>query len=434
MVLTPVRGYNNAMKAGRGIRKMFRKKESGLTAREEAKASSVAASISARVENSYPEREIEEAEKKAGKYSSRKALKGIWDRVRVLFFIAKHPKIWGLPASVPAAVAVLYLVLPVDAVPDMVAGLGLLDDVFVITGMIGIIVKTVSSFSKEKLLEIRSECPEDILPAFDSMFSIDSSLIRKEESVTPVVVDEREVKVERAASAIEKGLKGAKSFVSSFHSALDEAASDNPAIRNSKLYHIVDKVDVYSDAVKTEAKKIAMRALEDALKLMLLKKGVKSLISFSLFAVSLFFFSMKDDGVFFLVLSSLSMLLSYGFFIHSIIKTVPKIYHFIKAYMADGLEGGVVAVLFRDTADNPTLREAAVRCGVRRIRNDTATQTLLVKNFGHTLLLFLVRLGLIALSVFALKKVVLLTGGFTSSLQILFAPLVELFNLFKTGK
>ena len=424
------------MKTGRGIRNLFRKKESGLTAAEEAKASSVAASISARVEESYPENEIEKAEKKAAKYSSRKALKGIWDRIRVLFFIARHPKVWGLPVAVPAAVAVLYLVLPVDAIPDIIAGAGLLDDVFVITGMIGLIVKTVSSFSGEKLLEIRSQCPEDILPAFDSMFSVDTSLIREkeEETVEPVVIDEKEAKVERAAGTIEKGLKGARAFVSSFHSALDEAARDNPAIRDSKLYRIVDRVDVYSDAVKTEAKKFAMRALEDALKLMLLKKGVKSLISFSLFAMSLFFFSMKDDGAFYLVLSSVSMLLSYGFFIHSIIKTIPKVYHFARAYISDGLEGGVVAVLFRDSQENPTLREAAVRCGVRRIKNDTATQTLLVKNFGRTLLMFLVRLGLIAVSVFALKKVVLLTSGLRSSFQILFAPFVELFNLFKTGK
>ena len=435
LFLTPVRGYNGVMKTGRGIRNIFRKKESGLTAAEEAKASSVAASISSRVEESYPESEIEEAEKKAAKYSSRKALKGIWDRIRVLFFIAKHPKVWGLPVAVPAAVAVLYLVLPVDAIPDIIAGAGLLDDVFVITGMISLIVKTVSSFSKEKLLEIRKECPEDILPAFDLMFSVDTSLIKKEEeTVEPVVVDEKEAKVERAATGIEKGLKGAKAFVSSFHSALDEAARDNPSVRDSKLYRIVDRVDVYSDAVKTEAKKIAMRALEDALKLMLLKKGVKSLISFSLFALSLFFFSMKDDGAFYLVISSLSMLLSYGFFIHSIIKTVPKVYHFVKAYISDGLEGGVVAVFFRDTAENPTLREAAVRCGVRRIKNDTATQTLLVKNFGRTLLMFLIRLALIALSVFALKKVVLRTSGLRSSFQILFAPFVELFNLFKTGK
>ena len=424
------------MKTGRGIRNLFRKKESGLTAAEEAKASSVAASISARVEESYPENEIEKAEEKAAKYSSRKALKGIWDRIRVLFFIARHPKVWGLPVAVPAAVAVLYLVLPVDAIPDIIAGAGLLDDVFVITGMIGLIVKTVSSFSGEKLLEIRSQCPEDILPAFDSMFSVDTSLIREkeEETVEPVVIDEKEAKVERAAGTIEKGLKGARAFVSSFHSALDEAARDNPAIRDSKLYRIVDRVDVYSDAVKTEAKKLAMRALEDALKLMLLKKGVKSLISFSLFAMSLFFFSMKDDGAFYLVLSSVSMLLSYGFFIHSVIKTIPKVYHFARAYISDGLEGGVVAVLFRDSQENPTLREAAVRCGVRRIKNDTATQTLLVKNFGRTLLMFLVRLGLIAVSVFALKKVVLLTSGLRSSFQILFAPFVELFNLFKTGK
>lgn len=222
--------------------------------------------------------------------------------------------------------------------------------------MIGLIVKSASSIPKEKFLEIRTKCPVDILPAFDSMFSVDTSIVEKEEECVVTAVDEREAQVEKTARDIKERAKGVKTFISSFHSALDEASRNYPSLKNTKLYRAVNWLDVHTDAVVTESKKIAMRTLEDVLKLMLLKKSVRSLLSFAAFALSLFFFSLKDDGIFFLVLSSLSMLLSYAFFIHSVIKNVPRIYHFLKVYFRDGLEAAVVALLFKDAGTNPGLK------------------------------------------------------------------------------
>lgn len=411
------------MKDGRGFGKRM---ESGLRRAGEARASSIAASISVKVENSYPGEEIAEAEKKAlKKYRCRKVLRNIWDRIMLLFFIAGKPSLWGRAFAVPAAVGVLYLVLPLDAVPDIIPYWGLLDDIFVITGMIELIVRSGSSLSKEKLLSIRKECPDDILAAFDSMFSTDASSLENGEEHAALDFDEKEVQIENAAHDIGKKLRAAGDFVSSFHAALDNEALDNPSIKRKWLYRAVNRID---QAV-SEPDKAAVYVLEKVLKLMLLKKGMRSLVSFSAFALSLYFFSMKDLGPVFLVLSSLFMLLSYAFFIRSIIKNVPKIYHFLKAYLNDGLEAGVVALLFKDTASNPGLKEALVTCGVRKIRNDKDIQQVLLKNFGKTVIAFVIRIALITVSVYALKKVVLLTSGLTSSFQILFAPVVELFAL-----
>lgn len=427
----PLRSRIDIMKDGRGFRSIFTRRGSGLTEREEVKASSVAASISRRVESGYPEREIVEAEDKAlRKYSKRKALSDIWDRIRVLFFIAKNPKVCGLSIAVPAAVAVLYLVLPVDAVPDFLPGSGLLDDVFVATGMIGLIVKSAVSIPKEKVLEIRAKCPGDILSSFDSMFSIDASSVEKVEECVVTAANEKEARGERVAGRVEKAVRGAGKIISFFHSALDSAAFDDPAITKSRLYRAVKR----TDSVISGAKNAAVKALEEVLKLMLMKKGIKSLLSFSAFALSLFFFSLKDDGVFFLVLSSLSMLLSYAFFIHSVIKNVPRIYRFLRTFFKDDLESAVVALLFCDSDENPGLKEALVRCGVRRIKNERDIQKILLKNFGRSLIIFLLEFMLIIVALFALKKVVLLTSGLTSSFQILFAPFVELFALFKSPK
>lgn len=411
------------MKDGRGFGKRMK---SGLRRAEEARASSIAASISIKVENSYPEAEIAQAEKKAWKkYRYRKVIRNIWDRIKLLFFIAGNPSLWGRAFAVPAAVGVLYLVLPLDAVPDMIPYWGLLDDVFVISGMIELIVKSASPLTKGKLLSIRKECPDDMRAPFDSMFSIDASSLENDEEHATLENDEKEVKIENAAHDIGIKLRKAGDFISSFHAALDSVAVDNPSIRRKWLYRAVNRID---QAV-AEPDKAAVFVLEKVLKLMLLKKSVRSLISFSAFALSLYFFSMKDLGPGFLVLSSLSMLLSYAFFIRSIIKNVPKIYHFLLAWFNDGLEAGVVALLFKDTASNPGLKEALVTCGVRKIRNDRDIQQVLLKNFGKTVIAFIIRIGLITVSVYALKKVVLLTSGLTSSFQILFAPVVELIAL-----
>ena len=406
-----------------------------LTQRKKKEASSIAASISERVENSYSENEIIEAEDTAmKKYRGRKALSALWDRIRVLFFIAKHPKVWGLPVAVPAAVAVLYLVLPFDAVPDAIVGVGLMDDVFVITGMIPVIVKTVSSYTKEKLLEIRSQCPADVLPAFDSMFKVDETMLKTKDSEDMTVEDADAIvedRVDYAVHNIEKGLRGTKHFISAIHDQLETEAASNPSIRNSKLYRLADRANTYAEALAIEGKRIAVRALEDYLNLMLLKKGVKSLISFTMFALALFFFSLKSTSLWFLVPSSFCMLLSYGFFIHSVIKTVPKCFHFIKGYISGGLEGGVTAFIFSESAGDPGLKEQLVKCGVKKIKNDRALQKVLLASFGKTLAVFLLRIGLIAVSVFALKRLVILTTGLSSSFEILFAPLVEFFELLK---
>lgn len=420
------------------MRKKNGKTEDGvekLTDRKKREASSIAASISKRVESSYSENEIIEAEAVAvKKYRGRKALSKIWDRIQVLFFIARHPKVWGLPVAVPAAVAVLYLVLPIDAVPDVIAGLGLLDDVFVITSMITVIVKTVSSYSREKLLEIRSLCPENLLSVFDEMFKVDEASLA-EKKADSVKAEEADVivedKVDYAVHSIERGLRSTKRFINEIHDQMEIEASRNPSLRNSRLYRIADRANTYSEALAIEGKRIAVRALGDYLNLMLLKKGLKSLVSFTMFALSLFFFSLKSTSVWFLVPSSLSMLLSYGFFIHSVIKTVPRFFHFIRGYLSGGLEGGVTAFVFSESAGDPGLKEQLVKCGVKRVRNDNALQKVLLSSFGKTLITFLLKIGLIAVSVFALKRLVILTTGLSSSLEILFAPIVEFFKLLK---
>lgn len=385
-----------------------------LTEKEKETASSIREKLEANIKNNYSDDDITRAEKMAEeKYKNRKALEGLWDKIRVLFFIARYPSLWGFPVAVSASAAVLYLVLPIDAVPDIIVPMGLVDDIAVITGTIALIVKTVSSFSKEKLLNIRGECPGDLLSTFDRMFGIEEKSPQEhgvEECETIV-----ETPVEGVVHSIEKGLFTTKEIVKEMRNNLDFSGDD---IRDGRLYKTLDKV---SDA----GNRIAFRALEIYLNLEILKKSVKSLISYILFALSLYFFALKDESIFFLVLSSLFMLSSYAFFIISLIKNVPRVFSFIRGYFKGGIEEAVVSVFFKRAEREPSLKEELVRCGVKRLKNGRELLALLYRNFGSSLAVFLIKMLLIIAAFFALKRVVLYTTGVENTFKILFAPVVE---------
>ena len=92
------------------------KKKEGLKPVEKAKAEEIVDSLTKKVEANYSLEEVDKAEK----YRDKKQLAAIWSKIQVLFIIAGHPSIWGPGVAVPACVAVLYLVLPIDAVPDVI--------------------------------------------------------------------------------------------------------------------------------------------------------------------------------------------------------------------------------------------------------------------------------------------------------------------------
>lgn len=117
----------------------------------------------------YSEEDIRDAEKTA-ETSYKSKLNDIWDRVRILFMIAKHPKIWGPQIALLATVAVIYLVSPVDVIPDFIPVGGLTDDIAVIGAIAALIIKALSNYTRDKLSALRDEVPDDLRAAFDEMF------------------------------------------------------------------------------------------------------------------------------------------------------------------------------------------------------------------------------------------------------------------------
>ena len=403
----------------RGITSIFKREKKEISSQEKEKAGEIVESLTKKVEGNYSLEEVENAEKKAEKYKGKKQLEAIWSKIQVLFLIARHPSVWGPGAAVPAAVAVLYLVLPIDAIPDAIPAMGLLDDIFVITALIATLVKKISSYTKEKLSALRSEVPEELKETFDEMFSFTVEEEKKEE-----------VEVMDDSPSIIKGLGKAKDTLESFRLDLEKKAQENPALGRSRIFRTVEKVSDFASSIPSEASLLASKALKSALSMMILKKEIKSLISFSFFALSLLFLYISSSlGVTALVFSSVFMILSYSFLILSIIKNAPRVVAFFQGLFKGGLEDAICSFVLKECASSPGAKEVLVKYGIRELRRNKDAVKEMLYSFRKELLLFVVKIGLVTLAFFLLKKITLIYMGEVSSFRVIFAPVVNLFGM-----
>ncbi len=87
---------------------------------------------------------IDEAISKVDKFKSNKTIKKIWDHVLILIEVIKSP-LFHRTISFGAIAAILYLVSPIDIIPDVIVGVGLLDDAFIISTMLAGVVKNIKN-------------------------------------------------------------------------------------------------------------------------------------------------------------------------------------------------------------------------------------------------------------------------------------------------
>lgn len=403
---------------GSRIKSLFTrdKKKEELKPVEKAKAEEIVESLTKKVEDNYSLEEVDKAEKAAEKYKGKKQLAAIWSKIQVLFLIARHPTVWGPGVAVPACVAVLYLVLPIDAIPDAIPLAGLIDDIFVITTLVGVLVKKISSYTKEKISLLRKEVPEDLLSTFDEMFSYAKDY-------------EENIEVMEEESSIISGLGKAKDAIDGFRLDLEKQAVTNPEIKNRKFFKTLDRVSEFASSIPSKASRVAAEALKAALSFIILKKEIKSLISFSFFALSLLFLYLSTTlGTFTLVLSSLFMILSYSFLIHSIIKAVPRVIAFFEGLVKGGLEDGICSFILKECSYTPSGKEILLKYGIRELKRNKEAVKEMLYSFRKQLLFFILHIALITLAFFLLKKVSLVAMGETSAFKIIFAPIFKLFG------
>ena len=80
----------------------------------------------------------------------------IWDKVQVLWRFIRDPEVaWAKKAT--AVGSLVYLVSPLDAVPDFIPAAGLLDDVAVILFVVQMLAGSLKSYDPE----VTTEAPVD---------------------------------------------------------------------------------------------------------------------------------------------------------------------------------------------------------------------------------------------------------------------------------
>lgn len=97
--------------------------------------------------NNASEEDIKKIAKKLDKMKKGPIAK-IWDEVISLWQMVKDPTVaWGSKAL--AIGALLYLVSPVDAIPDLIPFLGLTDDIGIITSVVATLSISLKKYKKK---------------------------------------------------------------------------------------------------------------------------------------------------------------------------------------------------------------------------------------------------------------------------------------------
>ena len=87
---------------------------------------------------------ISDAEIRAERFRNNSKIRPLWDRIQMMFEIVRHPELWGKSKVVLwVGAALIYLVTPIDLIPDIIPVIGLSDDAAAILFTINRVSSTV---------------------------------------------------------------------------------------------------------------------------------------------------------------------------------------------------------------------------------------------------------------------------------------------------
>lgn len=87
-----------------------------------------------KMQNNVSEKDVKKIDAKLGGMN-RGPIAKIWDRVKALWAFIKDPQA-PKAGKILAIAALIYLISPIDAIPDFIPGLGLTDDVGVVLAVV----------------------------------------------------------------------------------------------------------------------------------------------------------------------------------------------------------------------------------------------------------------------------------------------------------
>lgn len=174
-------------------------------------------------------------------------------------------------------------------------------------------------------------------------------------------------------------------------------------------------------------RKLASVAIRSAFTVIVVRKILRSLFSFSLFLLSLFFCLLSRRlGKGMLILSSFFMVLSYYFLLRSIYLMALRLKAFFIGYRKGGVEEGICAFILKGYSSDPSLKGILVKFGVEEVIRQRENLDQIVLSFRKEIIHAALSFLLVVVAFFLLKRAALFMMGESSTWKIIFAPIVML--------
>ena len=174
-------------------------------------------------------------------------------------------------------------------------------------------------------------------------------------------------------------------------------------------------------------RKLASVAIRSAFTVIVVRKILRSLFSFSLFLLSLFFCLLSRRlGKGMLILSSFFMVLSYYFLLRSIYLMALRLKAFFIGYRKGGVEEGICAFILKGYSSDPSLKGILVKFGVEEVIRQRENLDQIILSFRKEIIHAALSFLLVVVAFFLLKRAALFMMGESSTWKIIFAPIVML--------
>lgn len=123
-----------------------------------------------RLASESDERTVTDAIEKTGRFRNNPTIRKIWDNVQILIEIIKSP-LFQRTVTFGAVAAILYLVSPIDIIPDVILGIGLIDDAFILSTMLAGVVSNIKK-DPLKAAEFIDSLPPHLKTAASKLFGL----------------------------------------------------------------------------------------------------------------------------------------------------------------------------------------------------------------------------------------------------------------------
>lgn len=376
---------------------------------------------------------ISNAEKGARRFRNDSRISHMWDKIQMMFEIAKHPSLWGPQIALWVGAALLYLVSPFDIIPDLIPALGLSDDVAAIL----LVLNRVSIAVQGKI----QSNPGYYLNLFP-------------EKLRQVVIDCFKINVEgdsRNASGVnntfdvgKNGSSDRKRFTLIFGLFL----FGSRFLKNIGDIHEAEERKGRTNSIKYRLSGFLMRKMENTINWMVDSKwndGIqaavdlkaerrfsKGLISLICFTLALATYRLTPYGYAWVYISAVMMLVSYSFIFVAVFRFMRDSVVFIvgglrarRKYPFLSMTDSCISTL---VCSKYAFDEQEIRLALDEIRGNKHMRNLVLrvvyKLFNDSVLRGFLKIVLLSFFFFLLKQTALSLNSCPSSLQIVGGPIL----------